>query len=142
MAAGGDLHSEANPAAEQRQPSPIRRDLHRLGGGSIENLRLKAKEAMLEPPGISVLKAESAAEAARQVRLALPRARRLHEAAHIIGSTTEEFVRGVGFDVMSVPSATFPNHHRIVHPEGAAGFSDENLARLASVFEDARVDES
>lgn len=32
-------------------------DIHRIGGGTVENLRLKPAEAVLEPPGISVLKA-------------------------------------------------------------------------------------
>jgi hypothetical protein len=34
-------------------------DIHRIGGGSVENLRLKSRESTLNPPGISVLKALS-----------------------------------------------------------------------------------
>jgi hypothetical protein len=35
-------------------------DIHRIGGGGgVENLRLKPREATLHPPGISVLKAPS-----------------------------------------------------------------------------------
>jgi hypothetical protein len=30
------------------------RDIHRIGGGSVENLRLKPREAALAVPGISV----------------------------------------------------------------------------------------
>ena len=68
------------------------------------------------------------------MREAFPKAKSLHEAAHTVGSSSEKLIRGTGFDVIPVPSATLPNHHRIIHPEGAAGFSDQNLARLAEVF--------
>ena len=72
--------------------------------------------------------------AAQQIRAAFPRARVLHETAKTVGSTTEELIRGAGFDIIHVPSNTLPNHYRIIHPEGAAGFRDENLAHLAGVF--------
>jgi hypothetical protein len=55
---------------------------HRIGGSGVENLRLKAKEAQLNPPGISVLKAASPAEAVRQIREAFPNAEELQEIAH------------------------------------------------------------
>jgi len=42
--------------------------------------------------------------------------------------------RAVGFDVIPAPSRRLPNHHRRIHPQGAAGFTDENLARLAAAF--------
>jgi hypothetical protein len=35
-----------------------------------------------------------------------------------------------------------PNHHRIIHPDGVAGFNDANLADLAGVFEDTTGDRS
>jgi len=35
---------------------------------------------------------------------------------------------------MSDPSQTLPNHYRITHPAGLAGFTDENLKRLANAF--------
>jgi hypothetical protein len=69
------------------------------------------------------------------MRTALPRARKLHEAAMTMGSTTEPLIRSAGFDVIPAPSETLPNHYRIIHPQGAAGFTDENLCRLALVFE-------
>jgi hypothetical protein len=47
-------------------------DLHRIGGGSVENLRLKPQEAALMPPGISLLQAPSPGEAARQIQEAFP----------------------------------------------------------------------
>jgi hypothetical protein len=110
------------------------RNLHRIGGASIENLRLKPHEAVLNPPGISVLKATTPAEAAKQMRTAYPNATGLHEAAKTVASTTEALIRSVGFDVISNPSRRLAAHHEIVHPDGAAGFCDDNLARLAAVF--------
>ena len=59
-----------------------------------------------------------------------------NEAAETVGSTTEEAIRGAGFDIMPDPTRKFPNHNRIIHPEGAAGFIDENLARLSKAFTD------
>jgi hypothetical protein len=121
--------------------SGVIRDIHRIGGPGLENLRLKPREATLQVPGISVLRAASPKEAAQQLQSAFPRARKLHEAAKTVGSTTLELIRSVGFDVRPFPSQALPNHCRIVHPDGAAGFSDENLARLAAVFEISAGDE-
>jgi hypothetical protein len=109
-------------------------DIHRIGGGDVANLRLKPTEAQLNPPGISVLKAPSPGDAASQIRQAFPQASALHQAARTVGSTTEALIRSVGFDIIPNPSRKLPNHHRIMHPAGAAGFSDANLARLAKVF--------
>jgi hypothetical protein len=109
-------------------------DMHRIGGSSVENLRLKPREATLNPPGISLLHAPSPGGAARQIREAFPAADGLHEAAQVIGSTTVGNIRGVGFDVIPNPTKKLPNHYRLIHPNGVAGFSDENLARLSAVF--------
>jgi hypothetical protein len=111
-------------------------DLHRIGGGTVENLRLNSREATLSPPGISLLQASSPGEAARQVREAFPAADRLHEAARVVGSTTVDRIRGAGFDVIPDPTRKLPNHYRLVHPEGIRGFNDENLARLSAIFTD------
>lgn len=100
----------------------------------MENLRLKPREAALDLPGISVIKAPTPAAAAQEMRTGLPRAKGLHEQAKTIGSTTEEAIRRVGFDIIPTPSTALPNHHRIIHPDGATGFNDANLARLAEVF--------
>lgn len=104
----------------------------------MENLRLKPKEATLNPPGISVLKALSPGEAARQIREAFPNAEELHEATRIVGSTTTEKIRSAGFDVRPNPTRKLPNHHRVIHPDGADGFSDENLKKLSEVFTDTQ----
>jgi len=69
------------------------------------------------------------------MRTGLPRAKDLHEAAKTIGSATEELIREAGFDLIPIPSRALPGHHRLIHPEGVAGFNDENLAKLAEVFE-------
>src|SRR5262249_12866993 len=108
--------------------------MDRSGGSSVENLRLKPREAALNPPGISLLYAPSPREAARQIREAFPVADELHGAAQVIGSTTAENIRRAGFDVIPNPTKRLPNHYRLIHPDGVAGFNEENLARLSAVF--------
>lgn len=115
-------------------PADGNRDIHRIGGASVENLRLKPREATLNPPGISVIKAPTPGAAAQEVRTGLPKAKNLHEQAKAIGSASEEAIRAAGFDVIPTPSTALPNHHRIIHPEGVAGFNDADLARLAEAF--------
>ncbi len=109
-------------------------DIHRIGGASVENLRLKPREADLDVPGISVIKAPTPGAAAEEMRTGLPRAKDLHEQARTIGTASEADIRGAGFDIVPTPSAALPNHHRIIHPDGVVGFTDANLARLAEAF--------
>lgn len=111
-------------------------DIHRIGGGSVENLRLKPREATLNPPGISVLQSPSPGEVTRQIREVFPVAERLHAAAQVVGSTTVDKIRSAGFDVIPNPTKKLPNHYRLIHPQGVRGFNDENLARLSAVFMD------
>jgi len=111
-------------------------DMHRIGGGGVENLRLKPQEAILTPPGISLLQSSSPGEAARQIQEAFPAADRLHEATRVIGSTTVDSIRRGGFDGIPRPTRKLPNHYRLIHPEGARGFNDANLIRLSAVFTD------
>ena len=111
-------------------------DLHRIGGGSVENLRLKPQEAALTPPGISLLQAPSPGEAARQIQEAFPAADRLHEATRVVGSTTVANIRSAGFDVIPNPTRKLPNHYRLIHSEGVRGFNDANLTRLSAGFTD------
>lgn len=116
------------------QKESRKRNIHRIGGAGIENFRLKPKEVKLNPPGISVLKTATPGEAAAEMRAAYPDATGLHEAAKTVGSSTIEAIRSAGFDVIPMSSRRLPNHCRLIHPEGAAGFTDDNLARLTEVF--------
>ena len=68
------------------------------------------------------------------MRTAYPDATRLHEAAKTVGSTTEALIRSAGFAVIPNRSQRLATHHQIIHPDGAAGFCDDNLALLAAVF--------
>jgi hypothetical protein len=108
--------------------------IHRIGGASVENLRLKPKEAELDPPGISAIRAPTPSAAANEMRAGYPNATDLHAVASTVGSATVDAIRAAGFDVIPARSRRLPNHQRIVHPEGASGFTDENLARLAEAF--------
>lgn len=112
-------------------------DIHRIGGGGLENLRLKPREVKMNRPGISVLKAPTPGEAAAQIREAFPQATELQEAAKVVGSTSAQKIRAAGFDVIPDPSKKLPNHQCLIHPDGAAGFSDENLKRLSEAFTDS-----
>lgn len=119
--------------------SPVirgRGEVHRIGGAGVENLRLKPREATLDVPGISVLKAATPEAAASAMRAAFPKAKALHDLATTVGTASEEAIRGAGFDVLATPSDSLPTHYRIIHPDGVAGFPDDNLARLAAVFQD------
>jgi hypothetical protein len=100
----------------------------------VENLRLKPREAALNPPGISLLQAPSPEEAACQMREAFPAADALHDAAQVIASTTADKIRQAGFDVFPNPTKRLPYHYRLIHPEGVAGFDDANLRRLSTAF--------
>lgn len=108
--------------------------VHRIGGGKVENLRLKSKEMALSPPGISVLLGATAEEVRLQVQRAFPLATRLLEAAETIGSTTVELIRNAGFDIIADPTRHFPNHARVVHRDGVRGFRDANLRGLSRAF--------
>ena len=100
----------------------------------MENLRLKPREATLNPPGISLLQAPSPEDAARQLREAFPAADALHNAAQVIASTTVDKIRQAGFEVLPNPTKRLPHHYRLIHPEGVAGFDDTNLRRLSAAF--------
>src|SRR5713226_725201 len=111
--------------------------VHRIGGGDIANLRLKPREQGLQPPGISLLAGGTPAEAAEQMRQAFPdpvKFARIRESSRMVGSATVAAIHAVGFEVRADPSAKFPNHARLAHSEGVAGFSEANLAKLSSVF--------
>jgi RHS repeat-associated protein len=110
--------------------------VHRIGGSSVENLRLKPQEAKLDPPGFSVLTGGTPQEAADQMRRAFPRATGLHEASKTVGSATVQGIRDAGFGVFPNATDKFPNHARVIHPDGLEGFTDENLSRLSKSLAD------
>jgi hypothetical protein len=113
--------------------------VHRIGGKEIANLRLKPREQTLQPPGISLLVGGTAAEAAEQMRQAFPdpvKFARIRELCRVVASATVGAIQAAGFAVRTEPSIKFPNHARLTHPDEVAGFSDANLAKLVSVFED------
>jgi hypothetical protein len=119
--------------------------VHRIGGREIANFRLKPREQALQPPGISLLAGGTPAEAAEQMRQAFPDPvlfARIDLASRIVASATVAAIQAAGFEVRPDPSAKFPNHARLTHPEGVAGFSNENLAKLCSVFQETTTPEA
>lgn len=110
--------------------------VHRVGGGSVANLRLSFLDAQQTPPGISVLLHGTPQEAAAQMRRAFPGSRKWRETAHTVGTTTAAALREAGFDIVPDPTTRFPNHARLIHPQGVTGFADENLVTLAATFHD------
>src|SRR5437867_2517340 len=110
--------------------------VHRVGGSSVEMLRLTAGEQSLNPPGFSVLIGGEPRQAAEQIRARFPTSRKWKRLSGVVGSGTVAQIRQAGFDVMSDPTPNLSNHARVIHPNGAAGFSDENLMLLAQAFHD------
>jgi hypothetical protein len=108
--------------------------VHRVGGGSVANLRLSPLDVKQTPPGISVLLGGTPQAAASQMRRAFPGSRKWWETAHTVGTTTAAALREVGFEIVPNPTTRFPNHAHLIHPSGNAGFTDENLAALAATF--------
>ncbi len=82
--------------------------IHRIGGANIENLSLKSDEAALMPPGISVLRSISPADAGEEMRRQFPRV--APRGMTVVASTTVGEVRKVGFDVIMNPTRRFPQH--------------------------------
>lgn len=111
--------------------------IHRVGGGNAANLRLKAMEERLIPPGISVFLGGSAQQAVTQLRQAFPRSRKWR-GKQTVGTTTAAALRQVGFEVVPNPTSRFSNHARLIHPNGVVGFTDTNLKRLAHTFQDIK----
>ncbi|HFD39937.1 MAG TPA: hypothetical protein ENJ31_08870 [Anaerolineae bacterium] len=111
--------------------------VHRVGGGSVVNLRLKPIEEELSPPGISVFLGGTPQAAAEQLRRAFPRSSKWR-GRQVVGTTTVAAVRQVGFDIMPDPTVRFPNHARLIHPAGVVGFVETNLENLSRVFQDTK----
>ncbi|MEM6736843.1 MAG: hypothetical protein AAF620_12335, partial [Bacteroidota bacterium] len=137
---GSGLKTASNAITDGLKGSDKVADIHRIGGSSPENLALKNTEKALDPPGISVLKAETPEQAAQQMKNAFPNATKLHDAARVVGSGSEQSIRNAGFDILPDATRKFPNHHRIIHPNGTAGFNKENLQKLSNAFVDKLIE--
>jgi hypothetical protein len=110
--------------------------VHRGGGGSPANLRLSPIDQQQSPPGISVLLGGATQEAATAMRQPFPMSRKWQTGAQSVGSPTAVAVRQAGFDIVPDAASRFANHARLIHPNGVAGFTDENLAILSQAFSD------
>src|SRR5205823_3496363 len=66
IAAGQPTDREVRMSTGDPKILPAETVVHRIGGGAIENLRLKPAEKALSPPGISALSGSSAEGAAEQ----------------------------------------------------------------------------
>ncbi len=107
--------------------------VHRLGGAAVANLRLKPGEVTLTPPGISTHVGGTPGEAVDNMRAVYNRSKKW-QGPQTVATTTAVDIRSAGFDVIADPTPNFPNHARVVHPNGVAGFTDDNLRRLAAAF--------
>jgi hypothetical protein len=108
--------------------------VHRVGGGDVANLRLSLLDQQEVPPGISVLLGGTPQEAAEQMRRAFPKSRKWRDGARIVATATASAIRVAGFDVLPDPTAKFPNHARLTHPDDSMGFTDERLEPLSRAF--------
>ena len=52
----------------------------------------------------------------------------------VVGSSIVGQIRSAGFDVIMDATKRFPQHARLIHPHGVAGFLEENLDRLSKCF--------
>ena len=70
------------------------------------------------------------------MRQAFPNSHKWRESAQTVGTTTAAAIHQAGFELVPDPTVRFPNHARLIHPSGVAGFTDTNLAQLTGVFRD------
>ncbi|MEI7070089.1 RHS repeat-associated core domain-containing protein, partial [Pectobacterium parmentieri] len=84
----------------------------------------------LNPPGVSVIRANSADEATRIWNDAFPK-----RPATSVGEVSAADLRKVGFDVIHDPSGgkLGANHARLIHPEGVDGFNAKK-GKLSGTF--------
>lgn len=111
--------------------------LFRIGGGNIDNLRLKSAELKLDPVGISLIRANSMDEAAKIMKEAYPNAINLHKLIDEgkISEINAKSIREAGFDVIHNPTKGIGDAHaRLIHPDGVSGFNDNNLKKLSKKF--------
>jgi hypothetical protein len=116
-------------------PLPDAAVVHRVGGAA-GNLRLSAADLTCNPPGLSVLVGGTPQDAAADMRRVFRHSRKWRATAGTVGSASVAAIRAAGFEVIPDPTPRFSNHARIVHPDGEAGFTAANVARLALAFTD------
>lgn len=68
------------------------------------------------------------------MRNAFPKVTGLLKATETVASGTADVVRRARFDVIEDPTNKFQNHARIVHPDDADDFNDENLKGLSEAL--------
>ena len=111
--------------------------LFRIGGSGLDNLKLKPGEIKLNPSGISLIRASSAKEAGDIMKEAFTKATRLHDIINAgnIAEIDAKSIREAGFDVIDNPTKSIGDAHaRLIHPDGADGFSNSNLKKLSDNF--------
>lgn len=111
--------------------------LFRIGGSDITNLGSKSAEMGLNPPGISVIRAQTAEEAGQIMKDALPNATRLHDVINAgnIAEIDAKSIREAGFDIIHMPTGTIWDAHIIlIHSDGIDGFNKSNLSLLSAKF--------
>jgi hypothetical protein len=118
--------AEAAASPEQSAIGLLRSREPTIRSGSVQ---------VTETPATSAAASSNEAyQGVAQMKTAFPRATGLHEQAKTAGATNVAKIREAGFDVIPDPTKKFPNHGRVVHPQGAQGFNDENLARRSQAF--------
>lgn len=121
---------------EKGMPLPDETKVYRVSTDGPYNFDFNSRElaaiekGRLNPPGVSVIRAGSAEEAAGIWNNTFP-----NRPATSAGEASAKEIRAAGFDVIHDPSkgGLGQNHARLVHPDGADGFSS-NKSKLSSKF--------
>lgn len=110
--------------------------LFRVGGGAPKNLKLNNRgERTLDPPGFSLLAGFDAKEVAAKWRILQANNPKAAAMANVMGQISIRSAFKHGFRPMATPSSRQPNHVRLTHKLGEAGFDNLELRqRLSSEF--------
>jgi hypothetical protein len=112
--------------------------VHRIGPASVAGFTPKPAELALTPPGVSMLLGGTPDDAIAAMRAVYPRSKKW-QAAATVSSASLSAIQAAGFEVIADSTPNFANHGRLTHPLGAAGFTDANLAALATAFTEVVV---
>ena len=132
----GGLFAKSGAGTSADDVVEVALDLHSIGGGEVDNLKLKPKELEMDEPGISFLKNETPQAAANQMRKEFPR---MMEGVNEVGSTNADLVRQAGFEIKADATRRFPNHYKLTHPDGASGFNQANLQELSKQLKTVKI---